>query len=118
MDPVHRKVLENKSSEIMKRISNPVVLSAHFKTIFSPADLEEIEWKTLQRGATTGTQTMLSLLEKRGPRAFTLFIHALLDPDISNAHLAHDLLQEERKLRGKAGEFFILWEITVVIKIR
>ena len=61
---------------------------------------------------------MLSVLEKRGPRAFTLFIQALLDPDISNADLAHDLLQEERKLLGEAGEFFILWEITVVIKIR
>ena len=117
MDPVHRKVLANKSSEIMKRISNPVVLSAHLKTIFTPADVEEIEWKTLQGGATTGTQTMLSLLEKRGPKAFTVFIYALLDPAISCADLADDLEQEERKLRGEAGEFFILWEITV-IKIR
>ena len=115
MDPVHRKVLANKSSEIMKRISNPVVLSAHLKTIFTPADLEEIEWKTLQGGATTGTQTMLSLLEKRGPKAFTVFIYALLDPAISCADLADDLEQEERKLRGKAGEFFILWEITAVL---
>ena len=43
MDPVHRKVLANKPSEIMKRISNPVVLSVYLKSIFSPADLEEIE---------------------------------------------------------------------------
>ena len=117
MDPIYKKALANKTSEIMKRISNPVVLSAHLKTIFSTADLEEIEAKTSQRGATTGTQTLLSLLEKRGPKAFALFIQALLDPAINNADLADDLEQEERKLRGEAGEFFILWEITV-IKIR
>lgn len=67
MDPIHRKVLANKTSQIVTRISNPVVLSAHLRAIFSTADLEEIKLKTLQRGATTGTQTMLSLLEKRGP---------------------------------------------------
>lgn len=117
MDPIHKKVLANKTSEIMKRISIPVVLSSHLKAIFSTADLEEIESKTSQRGAATATQTMLSLLEKRGPKAFAMFIHALRDPDISNADLADDLEQEERKLRGEASEFFILWEITV-IKIR
>ena len=115
MDPIHKKVLANKTSEIMKRISNPVILSAHLKTIFSTGDLEEIEAKTSQCGAITGTQTMLSLLEKRGPKAFTLFVHALLDPAISCADLADDLEQEERKLRGEAGEFFILWEITAVL---
>ncbi|CAH3016094.1 unnamed protein product, partial [Porites evermanni] len=103
MDPFHKKVLANKTSEIMKRISNPLVLSAHLKTIFSFGDFEEIEAKTSQRGATTGTQTLLSLLAKRGPKAFTLFIHALRDPDISCADLADDLEQEERKLRGEAG---------------
>lgn len=115
MDPIHKKVLANKTSEIMKRISNPVVLSAHLKTIFSTGDLEEIEAKTSQCGAIAGTPTMLSLLEKRGPKAFTLFVHALLDPTISCADLADDLEQEERKLRGEAGEFFILWEITAVL---
>ena len=115
MDPIHKKVLANKTSEIMKRISNPVFLSAHLKTIFSTGDLEEIEAKTSQCGAITGTQTMLSLLEKRGPKAFTLFVHALLDPAISCADLADDLEQEERKLRGEAGEFFIYWEITAVL---
>ena len=115
MDPIHKKVLASKTSEIMKRISNPVILSAHLETIFTTGDLEEIELKTSQRGATTGTQTMLSLLEKRGPKAFTLFIHALLDPAISCADLADDLEQEERKVRGEAGEFFILWKITAVI---
>ena len=58
---------------------------------------------------------MLSLLEKRGPKAFTVFIYALLDPAISCADLADDLEQEERKLRGEAGEFFILWEVTAVL---
>ena len=110
MDPIHKKVLANKTFEIIKRISNPVVLSAHLRAIFSTGDLEEIERKTSQRGATTGTQTMLCLLEKRGPKAFALFIHALRDPAIGNADLADDLEQAERKLQGKAGEFFILWE--------
>ena len=105
MDPIHKKVLANKTSEIMRRISNPVVLSTHLRAIFSTADLEEIESETSQRGATTGTQTMLSLLEKRGPNAFALFKHTLRDPDINNADLADDLEQEERKLRGEAGEF-------------
>lgn len=58
---------------------------------------------------------MLTLLEKRGPKAFTLFIHALLDPAISCADLADELKQEERKLQGEAGEFFIIWEITAVL---
>ena len=115
MDPIHKEVLANMTSEIMERISNPLLLSAHLRVIFSIADLEEIEAKTLQCGVTAGTQTMLSLLKKRGPKAFALFIHALLD--LGNADLADDLEQEERKLRGEAGEFFILWEITV-IKIR
>ena len=115
MDPIHKKVLANKTSEIMKRISNPLVLSLHLKTIFSIEDLEEIEAKTSERGATTGTRTMLSLLPKRGPKAFILLKHALRDPGISCADLADDLEQEERKLQGEAGKFFILWEITAVL---
>ena len=104
MDPIHKEVLTNMTSEIVERISHPLLLLAYLRVILSIADLEEIEAKTSQRGATTGTQTLLSLLEKRGPKAFALFIEALLDPAINNADLADDLEQEERKLRGVAGD--------------
>ena len=105
MDPIHKKVLANKTSEIMKRVSNPGVLLAHLKTIFSPADTEEIEAKTSNRGPTAGTQTLLSILEKRGAKAFLLFLHALREDN--NAELAEELEEEERKLRGKAGELLM-----------
>ena len=107
MDPIHKKVLANKTSEIMKRISAPITLSGHLRNIFSTADLEEIEAKTTQRGATTGTQTLLSLLEKRGPKAYSRFLTALRDPGIKNDDLADELEQEDRKLRGKAGELMV-----------
>ncbi|KAM7439394.1 hypothetical protein ABFA07_011269 [Porites harrisoni] len=82
MDPIHKKVLANKTSEIMKRVSHPEMLAAgHLKTIFSAADAEEIEAKATQRGATAGTQTLLSILEKRGAKAYSLFLHALRDPE-------------------------------------
>ncbi|CAH3190555.1 unnamed protein product, partial [Porites evermanni] len=108
MDPIHKKVLANKTSEIMKSISSPVNLSGYLKSIFSTGDLEEIEAKTTQRGATTGTQTLLSLLEKRGPKAYSLFIKALRDPGIKNEYLADELEKEDRKLRGKEGELMVL----------
>ncbi|CAH3023725.1 unnamed protein product [Porites evermanni] len=100
MDPIHKKVLANKTSDIMKRVSNPGILVAHLKTIFSPADTEEIEAKTSNRGPTAGTQTLLSILEKRGAKAFLLFLYALREE--KNEELAEELEEEERNLRGKA----------------
>ena len=116
MDPIHKKVLAHKTSVIMKRISSPITLSAHLKTIFSTVDLEEIETKTTQRGATTGTQTLLSLLEKRGPNAYSLFLKALRDPDIKHDDLADELEQEDGKLRGKAGELKVHKETDQILQ--
>lgn len=116
MDPIHKKVLAHKTSVIMKRISSPTTLSAHLKTIFSTVDLEEIETKTTQRGATTGTQTLLSLLEKRGPNAYSLFLKALRDPDINQEDLADELEQEDGKLRGKAGELKVHKETDQILQ--
>ena len=111
MDPTHKKVLANKTSEIMKRVSQPDLLaSGHLKTIFSTGDVEEIVAKTTQRGATTGTQTLLSLLEKRGPKAYSQFLTALRDPGIKNDDLADELEQEERRLQGKEGELMVYKE--------
>lgn len=105
MDPIHKKVLANKTGLIMERISNPVVLSGHLAVLFSTSDKEEIDAKTKQYGATIGTQTLLSLLEKRGPKAFQHFIHVLCNPQLKLEDLAEDLEQEDRKLRGKPGKF-------------
>lgn len=116
MDPIHKKVLANKTSEIMKSISSPITLSGYLKSIFSTADVEEIETKTTQRGATTGTQTLLSLLEKRGPKAYSLFIKALRDPGIKNDYLADELEKEDRKLRGKAGELMVHKETDQILQ--
>ena len=117
MDPTHKKVLANKTSEIMKRVSQPDLLAAgHLKPIFSAGDVEEIVAKTTQRGATTGTQTLLSLLEKRGPNAYSLFLNALRDPDLKNDDLANELEQEDRKLRGKAGELMVHKETDKILQ--
>ena len=72
MDPIHKEVLTNMTSEIVERISHPLLLLAYLRVILSIADLEEIEAETLQRGVTAGTQTILSILKKRGPKALSL----------------------------------------------
>ena len=107
MDPIHRRVLANKTSVIMERITNPVILSGYLKIVFSSTDEEEIKAKTTQMGPTIGTQTLLSLLEKRGHNAFPLFISVLRNHELKQEELATELEEEERRLRGKAGEFFI-----------
>lgn len=66
--------------------------------------MEEIRARENTHGATHGTQSMLSLLEKRGPKAFGLFITALRDPGNQMDDLAEELMEEERKLRGRTGE--------------
>ncbi|KAJ7391075.1 hypothetical protein OS493_020095 [Desmophyllum pertusum] len=103
MDPIHRRVLANKTTTIMGRIS-PTVFSVYLKQIFSTSDMEGIAAKETQMGATHGTQTMLSLLEKRGPTAFPLFITALREYEIKLYDLADELEAEERKLRGGTAE--------------
>ena len=56
-----------------------------------------------QKGATYGTQTMLSILEKRGPKAYGLFVKVLRNPEDRLDDLADEIEAEERKLRGKPG---------------
>ena len=107
MDPVHKKVLARKTSVIMESVSNPVVLSGYLSTLFNASDKEEIKAKCNTMGATIGTQTFLSLLEKRGKKAFHLFIEALKEPEIKQEDLAIELENEERRLRGQTGEFLL-----------
>ena len=103
MDKIHREVLAKKTTDIMGRISNPKVFSGHLREIFSSADVEEIEAKENQKGAIYGTQTMLSILEKRGPKAYGLFVKVLRNQEVGLNDLADELDKEERKLRGKPG---------------
>lgn len=105
MDPVHKKVLARKTSEIMGRVTNPVVLSGYLSTLFNNSDKEEIKAISNSRGATIGTQTLLSLLEKRGRNAYQSFIDVLKSPDMKLEDLALELENEERRLLGQAGEF-------------
>ena len=107
MDKIHREVLAKKTTDIMGRISNPKVFSGHLREIFSSADVEEIEAKENQKGAIYGTQTMLSILEKRGPKAYGLFVTALRNPELTFDDLADELEAEESKLRGKPGISFV-----------
>lgn len=110
MDKIHREVLGKMTYKIMGRISNPKIFSSHLREIFSTSDIEEIGAKENQKGCTSGTQTMLSILEKRGPKAYELFISALRYPDIKLSDLADELEEEERKLRGKTGtDISFLW---------
>lgn len=107
MDAIHKRVLANKTGVIMERISSPVVLSGHLAVLFTTSDKEEIEAKTKQHGATVGTQTLLSLLEKRGSTAFSRFINALRNPEIKQEELALELENADRLLRGKAPGIFL-----------
>lgn len=104
MDDIHRQVLANMTSKIMGRISSPKVFSGHLRELFSIADVEEIGAKEALKGPTQGTQTMLSLLEKRGPKAFRLFVDTLRKRDFLLSDLADELEDEERRLRGKTGK--------------
>ena len=103
MDKIHREVLAKKTTDIMGRISNPRIFSGYLREIFSSGDIEEIGAKEDQKGATYGTQTMLSILEKRGPKAYGLFVEVLRGPEVRLDDLADELEAEERKLRGKPG---------------
>ncbi|XP_068679726.1 uncharacterized protein [Montipora foliosa] len=98
MDSLHKKVLCNKTSSIMLRISNPTVLSAFLSHIFTSSDKEEIEARHKNYGPTVGTQALIQLLEKRGPNAFQAFIDALKDDAIKHDDLAAELENEERRL--------------------
>ena len=79
------------------------------------SDVEEIGAKEAQKGSTSATQTMLSILEKRGPKAYGLFLEVLRRTDIMLPDLADELEEEERKLRGKTGKSpsFLLCLITL-----
>ena len=103
MDKIHREVLAKTTTSIMGRIANPRVFSGYLREIFCTADIEEIAAKEDQKGATYATQTMLSLLEKRGPNAYGLFVKVLRNPDLRLDDLADELETEERKLRGRPG---------------
>ena len=107
MDKIHREVLGKNTIKIMGRISSPKVFSSFLREIFSAADVEEIAAKEAQKGPTHGTQTMLSILEKRGPKAYGLFINVLRDSENRLGDLADDLEDEESKLRGKTGISFM-----------
>lgn len=101
MDSLHKKVLCNKTSAIMLRISNPTVLAAFLSHIFTPSDKEEIAARQTNNGATVATQALIHLLEKRGPKAFQEFIDALKNDAIKQDDLAEELENEERRLSGQ-----------------
>ena len=107
MDKIHREVLAKMTSNIMGRISYPRAISGYLREIFSSTDIEEIVAKEDQKGATYGTQTMLSILEKRGPKAYGLFVKVLRNPEVRLDDLADELEAEERKLRGEPGISFV-----------
>ena len=107
MDKIHKDVLAKKTSKIMGRISSPRIFSGYLREIFSSGDIEEIGAKEDQKGATYGTQTMLSILEKRGPKAYGLFVTVLRNPEFRLDDLADELEAEECKLRGKPGISFV-----------
>ncbi|XP_068750368.1 uncharacterized protein [Montipora capricornis] len=101
MDSLHKKVLCNKTSAIMLRISNPSVLAAFLSRIFTSSDKEEIAARQTNNGPTVATQALIHLLEKRGPNAFQGFIDALKDDAFKHNDLAEELENEERRLSGQ-----------------
>lgn len=104
MDQFHKQALSNKTTVIMGRISSPTVFAAYLNRIFSASDIEQIKAKENQLGATHATQTLLSLLEKRGPKAFGIFMEALRHSDNKMWDLADELEDEVRIQQGKTGK--------------
>ena len=103
MDKIHKEVLGKMTFKIMRRISSPRLFAELLREIFSTSDLEEIAAKETQKGPIQGAQTMLSILEKRGPKAYGLFVDVLRNSEFRLEDLADEIMEEERKLRGKTG---------------
>jgi len=103
MDQIHNEVLGKMTFKILRRISNPRIFAQYLREIFSTSDLEEIAAKETQKGPIQGAQTMLSILKKRGPKAFGLFVDVLENSEFHLEDLAVELKDEERKLRWKTG---------------
>ena len=104
MDQIHKQALSNKTIVIMGRISSPTIFAAYLTRIFSSSDIKQIRAKEKKMGATHAAQTLLSLLEKRGPRAFGIFIEALRHSDNNMSDLADELEDEVRILQGRTGK--------------
>lgn len=101
MDAIHKKVLASKTTIIMNSITSPTLIAAQLSSVFCPSDKEEIKATENRLGSIHASQTLLSLLEKRGPKAFDKFLTVLNNPDNHLTHIADDLLKAERELRGE-----------------
>ena len=107
MDVIHKKVLASKTTVIMNSITSPTRIAAQLGTVFCPSDKEEIKATENRLGSIHASQTLLSLLEKRGPKAFDKFLTVLKNPDNLLTHLADDILDAERELRGEQGQWAV-----------
>ena len=104
MDAIHKKVLACKTAVIMNSITSPTWIAAQLGTVFCPSDKEEIKATENRLGSIHASQTLLSLLEKRGPKAFDKFLTVLKSQDNLLTDLADELLKAERELRGEQGQ--------------
>ena len=104
MDAIHKKVLASKTTIIMNSFTSPTLIAAQLGSVFCPSDKEEIKATENRLGSIHASQTLLSLLEKRGPKAFDKFLTVLKSQDNLLTDLADDLLKAERELRGEQGQ--------------
>ena len=98
------QLLAIKTTVIMNSITSPTLIALQLSSVFCPSDKEEIKATEIRLGSIHASQTLLSLLEKRGPKAFDKFLTVLKNPDNRLTHLADDLLEAERELRGEQGQ--------------
>ena len=104
MDVIHRKVLAIKTTVIMNSITRPTLIALQLGSVFCLSDKEVIHATEIRLGSIHASQTLLSLLEKRGPKAFDKFLTVLKHPVNGLTHLADELLEAERELRGEQGQ--------------
>ena len=103
MDEIHRKVLAAKAKDIIKRLSSPVQMMALLRPYLPDSGYQQVERETDRHGPSRGTQVLILVIEKRGPKVFKAFVAALRDPTVKLDDLADELEAEEARLRGHSS---------------
>ena len=107
MDPIHRKVLANKTKEIVETLSNPVdMANVSLKTLFSESDRQAINRENDRHGTLRASQLLVSTLEKTEMKAFSKFVDALRSETHKQGDLADELEREVERLGDlRSGTF-------------
>ena len=101
MNEIHRQVLANKTKEIVETLSQPRDMAdVSLRTLLSESDRQAISRETDRHGTLRASQLLVSTLEKRGLKAFSMFVDALRSETHKHWELADELEREVERLGG------------------